>query len=85
MTDLKNLVYRYTDDLERFDKMLKDADKQLVEAMTQIKDMAEEKDLRKKELDDLKAAAQAVIDMVDPPEEGTVQDKTLLERLQGAP
>ena len=67
MTDLKNLVYRYTDDLERFDKMLKDADKQLVEAMTQIKDMAEEKDLRKKELDDLKAAALAVIDMVDPP------------------
>ena len=85
MTDLKNLVYRYTDDLERFDKMLKDADKQLVEAMTQIKDMAEEKDLRKKELDDLKAAAQAVIDMVDPTEEGDVQGKTLLERLQGAP
>ena len=85
MTDLKNLVYRYTDDLERFEKMLKDADKQLVEAMTQINYMAEEKDLRKKELDDLKAAALAIIDMVDPPEEGDVQGKTLLERLQGAP
>jgi len=85
VTDLKNLVHRYTDDLEKFGKMLKDADKQLVEAMTQIKNMAEEKDLWEKELGELKAAAQAVIDMVDPPKEGAVPDKTLLERLQGTP
>ena len=61
MTDLENLVYRYTDDLEKFGKMLKDADKQLIEAMTQIKNMAEEKDLREKELGKLKAAAQALL------------------------
>ena len=77
VTDLKNLVYRYTDDLEKFGKMLKDADKQLLEMMTQIKDMAEEKDLREKELEELKTAAQTVIDMVDPPEEGTEQNKTI--------
>jgi len=47
--------------------------------------MAEEKDLREKELGELKAAAQAVVDMVDPPEESTHVDKTSLERLQGAP
>ena len=54
-------MYRYTDDLEKFGKMLKDADKQLIEAMTQIKNMAEEKDLREKELGKLKAAAQALL------------------------
>jgi len=53
--------------------------------MHQIKNMAEEKDLWEEELDELKAAAQAVVDMVDPPEEGTEQVKTLLERLRGAP
>jgi len=47
--------------------------------------MAEEKDLREKELGEQKAAGQAIIDMVDPSEEGAVQDKTLLENLQGAP
>ena len=57
MTDLKNLVYRHTDKKERFEKMLKDADKQLAEALQQIKNMAEEKNLREKELGELKAAA----------------------------
>lgn len=81
----KSISKNHKDDLEKFGKMLKDADKQLVEAMTQIKNMAEEKDLWEKELGELKAAAQAVIDMVDPPKEGAVPDKTLLERLQGTP
>jgi len=45
----------------------------------------EEKDLRDKELDKPKAVAQAIVDMVDPPENGVGQAKTLLERLQGAP
>ena len=67
VTDLKNLVYRHTDKMERFENMLKDADKQLAEALQQIKNMAEEKNLREKELGELKAAAQAVLDMVDPP------------------
>ena len=84
VTDLKNLVYRRTDEMEKFRKMLKDADKYLVEALQQIKNMAEEKDLREKDLGELRAAAQAVVDMVDPPEESTQVDNTLLEQLQGA-
>ena len=81
----KVVVYRYSDDLEKFGKMLKDADKQFVEVAMQIKKLAEEKELREKELDELKATAQAIIDMVDPPEEEAAQGKILLERLQGAP
>ena len=57
VTHLKNLVYRHTDKMERFENMLKDADKQLAEALQQIKNMAEEKNLREKELGVLKAAA----------------------------
>jgi hypothetical protein len=78
VTDLKYLVYRHTDEMERFEKMLKDANKQLAKTLQQIKGMAEEKNLREKELDELKATAQAVVDMVDPPEEGTQEDRTLM-------
>ena len=79
MTDLKYLVYRHTNEMERFEKMLKDVDKQLAETLQQIKDVAKEKNLCEKELGELKATAQAVVDMVDPPEEGTQEDQTLLE------
>ena len=41
VTDLKILIYCHTDELENFDKMLRDADKQLIESMQQIKTMAE--------------------------------------------
>ena len=44
VSDLKNLLYRYTDALGKFNNLLK-VDKQLVEAMQQIKNMVEEKDL----------------------------------------
>jgi hypothetical protein len=47
--------------------------------------MAEEKEVREKELEELMGAARIVVDMVDPPEEGVVSDKTLLERLREAP
>lgn len=47
--------------------------------------MAEEKNLRERELNELKVAAQAVVDMVDPLEESTQVGRTLLEQLQGSP
>jgi hypothetical protein len=85
ITDLKNLVYRCSDDAEKLIKALQDPDLQLVDCMTQIRDMAAEEELKKKELEELKNAAQVVVDMVDPPKEGVVSDKTLLERLRKTP
>jgi hypothetical protein len=38
-----------------------------------------------RELEELKGAAHVVVDMVDPPEEGVVTNKTLLERLRETP
>jgi hypothetical protein len=47
--------------------------------------MAEEKELRQKQLENLQEAAQVVVNMVDPSKEGIVDHRTLLERLHEAP
>jgi hypothetical protein len=48
ITDLKSLVYHWLDDAEKLIKTLQDADPKLVECMTQIRDMAAEKELKDK-------------------------------------
>jgi peroxiredoxin family protein len=68
-----------TDDLELLAKKLEDVDVQLIECLQQIKNMAEEKETRENELEELRSVAQVVVDMVDPREERVVSDKTLLE------
>ena len=44
--------------------------------MQQIKDMAAERTHMERELNELKAAAQVIVDMINPPEEGDAQEKT---------
>jgi hypothetical protein len=46
--------------------------------------MAAEKELKDKELEELKGVAQVVVDM-DPPKGGVISVRTLLERLPEAP
>jgi hypothetical protein len=46
LTDMKNLLYHHSDDVEYLAKLLEDADKQLMQCMQQIKSMAEEKELK---------------------------------------
>jgi hypothetical protein len=53
--------------------------------MEQIKSMAEEKELRQEQLEDLQEVAQVVVNMVDPTEEGVVNNRTLLDNLREAP
>ena len=45
VTDLKLLMHRNTDEIEKLRKMMKDFDAQLVEMMQQIKDLADSKSL----------------------------------------
>ena len=85
MTDLTNLVYHRTDEVEKLSKIQADSDKQLGESMQQIKDVAAERDSRAKELADLKAATQLVVDMVDLVEDGAAGERSLVERLCEAP
>jgi hypothetical protein len=79
LNNVRNLLSCRADEMELTVKKLEDIDAQFMECMQQIKDMAEEKDAKQKQLEDLQKAAQVVIDMVDPPEEGVVDDRTLLE------
>ena len=75
-------MYCHTDAVEKLTKIQADSDKQLVDSMKQIKDLADDRDLKAKKLADLEAEAQAIVDMV---EEGEAGDKTLVERLREAP
>lgn len=82
---MKNLMYRWTDNVEKLAKALQDADIQLVDCMKQIKSMVEEKDIRQKELEELRTATQAIVDMVDTQDEGSIDNRTLLDHLCEAP
>ena len=82
MTNLTNIMYRHTDVVEKLTKIKADADKQMVRDMKQIKDLAADRDLKAKQLADLEATAQVIVETV---EEGEAGDKTLVERLREAP
>jgi hypothetical protein len=78
LTDVKNLLYHRTDDVERLQKVIGDTEQQFVDSLQRIKTLGEE-------LEDLRGAAQELVDMVDPPEEGEANPRPLLERLREAP
>ena len=75
VTDLKNIMYHHADAVEKLTKIKADDDKQMVGAMKQIKELAQQ-------LADLEAAAKVVIDMVE--DEGA-SEKSLLEHLREGP
>jgi hypothetical protein len=85
LTDVKNLLYHRTDDVKRLQKVISDTEQQFVDGLQQVKTLGEKDERRQKELEDLRGAAQELVDMVDPPEEGVVNPRPLLERLRGAP
>jgi len=81
----KKMAKDHKGEMEKLSKIQADSDKQLVDCMQKIKALAAERDAQAKELADLKMAAQAVVDMVDPVEDGAAGEKSLMERLLGAP
>jgi hypothetical protein len=85
LTDVKNILYRHTDDVERLQKVIADTEQQFVGSLQQIKTLSEKDERWQKELEDLRGAAQELVDMVDPPEEGEAGERPLLERLREAP
>jgi hypothetical protein len=88
LTDVKNMLYRHTDDVEELQKGIADTEQQFaynVDCLQQIKTLGEEKEQRQKELEDLRVAAQQLVDMVDPQEGGEADGRSLLERLLEAP
>jgi hypothetical protein len=81
LTDVKNLLYRRIDDVERLQKVIGDTERQFIDCLQQIKALGEKDEQRHKELEDLRGAARGLVDMVDPLEEGEASPRPLLERL----
>jgi hypothetical protein len=79
------MLYRRADEVENLRKVMADTEKQFVDCLQQIKTLGEEREQHQKELDDLKMAAQELVEMVDPREDGTEDGPPLLDRLRGAP
>ena len=65
VTDLKNIMYRHADAVEKLTQIKADADKQMVNDMKQIRELAADRDQKSQQLADLEAAAQVVIGMVE--------------------
>ena len=59
--------------------------KELSQSIDQCKAVTTKRDLLKEELAELRSAAEAVVAMVDPIEEGSTSDKALVDRLKEAP
>jgi hypothetical protein len=79
LTDVKNMLYRYTDDAEKLQKVIADTEQQFANCLQQIRTLGEEKEQRQKELEDLGGAAKKLVDMVDPQEDGEAGERPLLE------
>jgi hypothetical protein len=75
VTDVKNMLYHCTDDVERLQKVIADTEQHFAFCLQQIKMLSEEKEQRQKELEDLKGAAQKLVDMVDPQEGGEADER----------
>jgi ABC-type transporter Mla subunit MlaD len=79
------MLYRHTYNIEKLQKGITDTEKQFVDCLQQIKTLGEEKEQRQKELEDLRVAAQQLVEVVDLLEDGAADERSLLERLRGAP
>jgi len=83
--DLKLLMYHRAYEIEKLQKMKADYDVQLVEMLQQVKDLSESNTSLQHDLDELKVATQAIVDMVDISEEDAEAPFFLVEQLQKVP
>ena len=83
--DLKLLMYHRANEIEKLLKIKADSDKQLVKMLQQVKNLLDSNIALQQELDELKVAAQAVVDMVDVLEENAEAPLTQVEQFRKVP
>jgi hypothetical protein len=79
------MLYHRKDDVKKLQKVIANTEHQFVDCLRQIKTLGEEKvqcEQRLKELEDLRVAAQELVEMVDPLDDGAEGQQSLLERLR---
>ena len=67
--DLKIFIYRNADEIKKLQKIKADSDKEMLQMLQQVKNLLDLNTALQQELNELKVAAQAVVDMVDVAEE----------------
>ena len=74
-------MYHNADEIGKLQMIKADSDKEMLEALQQVKNLSDSNTALQQELDELKVAAQAVVDMVDIPggeaSEGTIVPSTV--------
>ena len=88
MLDLKILMYRNGDEIEKLKKIKADSDQEMAIALKQLKDLSESRDLMQQELEelrDVKDAAQVVAGLVEILEGNEDEPFTLAGRLRKVP
>jgi hypothetical protein len=80
LTDVKNMLYRHTDDVKKLQKVIADTEQQFADCLRQIKTLGEKDGRWQKELEDLRRATQELVDMVNLPEEGKTSEQILEHR-----
>ena len=86
--DIKILMYRNADEIEKLKKIKEDFDREAVTALKQLKDLSESWDLMQQELielRDVRDAAQDVVGLVETLEETEYEMLTLAGRLRMVP
>ena len=78
-------MYQNTDEIEKLKKIKADSDKEMMEALQKLKELSESNAALKEELDELKVAAQAVVDTVEIPEDNADEPLSLAVKLQKVP
>ena len=62
--DLKILMYRNADEIEKLKKIKVDSDQEMATALKQLKDLSESRDLMQQELEELRDMKDATQDVV---------------------
>ena len=83
--DLKILMYRNTDEIEKLKKIKADSDQEVATCLQQLKTLSESRDLMQQQLEELRDAAQDVAGLVEIPEGNEDESLTLAGRLPKVP
>ena len=79
--DLKILMYRNADEIAKVQKIKADSDKEVLDALKQVKNLSESNTALQQELKELKVAAHAVVDMVEIPKDDAEAPLSLAGKL----
>ena len=83
--DLMILMYHNADEIGKLQKIKAYSDKEMLEALQLVKNLSDSNTVLQQELDELKVAAQAMVDMVDILEDNVEAPLSLAEKLRRVP